>query len=42
MAGAQEKNPSMSEDDICKLIRNASFVPVERDSLYNFINIFAF
>lgn len=41
MAGAQEKNPSMSEEDICRLIRNASFVPVERDSLYNFINIFA-
>jgi aminodeoxyfutalosine synthase len=41
MAGADEKNPEMSTDEICKLIRDSGFVPVERDSLYNFIHTFA-
>jgi aminodeoxyfutalosine synthase len=41
MAGAEEKNPSMTSDDICKLIRDAGYIPAERDSLYNFINTFA-
>ena len=35
MAGAEEKNPSMTADEIDKLIRQAGFIPVERDSLYN-------
>jgi aminodeoxyfutalosine synthase len=35
MAGSEEGNPSMSKDEICKLIRQAGFIPVERDSLYN-------
>jgi len=37
MAGAEEKNPSMSIDEICTLIRQAGYKPVERDSLYNII-----
>jgi aminodeoxyfutalosine synthase len=41
MAGAEEKNPEMTTDQICKLISDAGFVPVERDSLYNFIHTFA-
>jgi len=41
MAGADEKKPEMTTDEICRLIREAGFVPVERDSLYNFINTFA-
>jgi len=41
MAGSDEKNPEMTTDEICRLIREAGFVPVERDSLYNFINTFA-
>ena len=41
MAGSEEKNPEMTTDEICRLIRDAGFVPVERDSLYNFINTFA-
>jgi aminodeoxyfutalosine synthase len=41
MAGAEEKNPEMTTDEICTLIRDTGFVPVERDSLYNFINTFA-
>jgi aminodeoxyfutalosine synthase len=35
MAGAEDKNPSMSTEEICTLIRQAGFEPVERDSLYN-------
>jgi aminodeoxyfutalosine synthase len=34
MAGSKEENPAMSSDEICKLIRQSGFVPVERDSLY--------
>jgi len=34
MAGSEEENPSMSSDEICTLIRQAGFIPVERDSLY--------
>jgi len=35
MAGAEEKNPSMTSGEICKLISEAGCIPVERDSLYN-------
>lgn len=35
MAGAEEGNPSMTAAEISRLIREAGFVPVERDSLYN-------
>lgn len=41
MAGSLEKNPAMSTNEICSLIRDAGFVPVERDSVYNFIHTFA-
>jgi aminodeoxyfutalosine synthase len=34
MAGSKEENPSMTTEEICKLIREAGFLPVERDSLY--------
>lgn len=34
MAGADEK-PVMTTTEICKLIRDAGYLPVERDSLYN-------
>jgi len=37
MAGAGEENPSMSTDEICILIRDAGFNPVERDSVYNVV-----
>jgi len=39
MAGAKEENPAMTTEEICKLIREAGFNPVERDSLYNPIQI---
>ncbi len=35
MAGAEEKNPSMATGEISRLIAEAGFDPVERDSLYN-------
>ncbi len=35
MAGAKEENPSMTTEEICTLIKEAGFNPVERDSLYN-------
>jgi aminodeoxyfutalosine synthase len=41
MAGSREKNPEMSTDEICKLIRDAGFVAVERDSVYNLLHTFA-
>ncbi len=34
MAGSEEENPAMSTEEICKLITQAGFIPVERDSLY--------
>lgn len=41
MAGSEEKNPEMTTDEVCKLVSDAGFIPVERDSLYNFIHTFA-
>jgi aminodeoxyfutalosine synthase len=35
MAGAEDKNPAMTTDEICTLIRQAGFEPAERDSCYN-------
>ena len=37
MAGSTESSPSMSTNEICRLISEAGYVPVERDSLYNTI-----
>jgi aminodeoxyfutalosine synthase len=42
MAGSGEAKPEMTTEDICKLIMDAGYVPVERDSLYNFIHTFTF
>jgi aminodeoxyfutalosine synthase len=38
MAGS-EQNPSMSTENICELIKQSGFIPVERDSLYNTIKV---
>jgi len=35
MAGSKEESPSMKTEEICRLIREAGLIPVERDSLYN-------
>jgi len=37
MAGSKEEKPAMSTEEICKLISEAGYTPVERDSLYNTI-----
>jgi aminodeoxyfutalosine synthase len=34
MAGSEEEKPVMTTDEICNLIREAGYIPVERDSLY--------
>lgn len=40
MAGSEEKNPAMSTEDLVSLIKQAKRLPVERDTLYNEIEIF--
>jgi aminodeoxyfutalosine synthase len=40
MAGAVEKNPAMSTDQLVNLIRQAGRVAVERDTLYRELNTF--
>jgi aminodeoxyfutalosine synthase len=37
MAGSKEENPAMTTEEICSLIREAGFIPVERDTLYNVV-----
>lgn len=37
MAGSKEENPSMTTEELCKLVHEAGFIPVERDTLYNII-----
>lgn len=40
MAGAEEKNPKMSTQDLAYLIQSAGYIPVERDSLYNILHVY--
>jgi len=40
MAGAEDKNPAMSTEQIIKLIKEARREPVERDSIYNVVRNF--
>ena len=37
MAGAEEKTPTLTTEQLCELILDASRIPVERDTLYNVI-----
>jgi aminodeoxyfutalosine synthase len=39
MAGSTEEKPALTTEEICHLIREAGFIPVERDSLYNPIKL---
>ena len=41
MAGAEEQTPAMSTEDICDLIYAVGKIPVERDTLYNELHVFA-
>lgn len=40
MAGSEEQSPSMSTEDICDLITAVGKTPVERDTLYNELEVF--
>ncbi len=40
MAGAEDKNPKMSTQDIIFLIKQAHRIPAERDTLYNIIKTY--
>jgi aminodeoxyfutalosine synthase len=40
MAGSEEQNPSMSTQDLVKLIRAVGRKPIERDTLYNVVTDF--
>jgi aminodeoxyfutalosine synthase len=37
MAGANDKSPKMTVDELCEMARQSRFIPVERDSLYHAI-----
>jgi aminodeoxyfutalosine synthase len=37
MAGAEDEKPAMTTEEIVSLIKNAGFVAVERDTIYNVI-----
>lgn len=37
MAGAGDKSPRMTVDELCEMARQSHFIPVERDSLYSVI-----
>jgi aminodeoxyfutalosine synthase len=37
MAGSKEDNPAMTTKEICSIIRDEGYIPVERDTLYNVI-----
>ena len=35
MAGAEEKNPKMTTNEIVEMIKNVGKKPIQRDTLYN-------
>lgn len=41
MAGSEEQNPSMSTEAICDLIKQVGRTPVERDTVYNEIQVYS-
>lgn len=41
MAGSEEQNPTMNTEQLVSLIQQAGRVAIERDTLYNEINVFA-
>ncbi|MCK9562352.1 MAG: aminofutalosine synthase MqnE [Bacteroidales bacterium] len=40
MAGAEDTNPSMTQEQMVQLIRDARKIPVERDSIYTKMHVF--
>jgi len=41
MAGAEEQSPSLSTEELCDMIEAVGKIPVERDTLYNELKVFA-
>jgi len=41
MAGAEEQNPSLSTEELCDMINAVHKTPVERDTLYNELKVYA-
>jgi aminodeoxyfutalosine synthase len=42
MAGSEEQSPSMTTEELVMLIKQAGRKPVERDTLYNEVEVFPF
>jgi len=40
MAGSEEQKPTLTTDELIRIIQNARRIPVERDTLYNTIKIY--
>ena len=40
LAGSEEQNPAMTTEELCALIQHVGKTPVERDSVYNEIEVF--
>lgn len=41
MAGAEEQNPALTTEELCNMIESVGRIPVERDTLYNELRVFA-
>ncbi|MBX2905752.1 MAG: aminofutalosine synthase MqnE [Taibaiella sp.] len=41
MAGSEEQSPSLTTEELCDMIEAVGKIPVERDTLYNEIQVFA-
>jgi aminodeoxyfutalosine synthase len=41
MAGSEEQTPAMSTEQLCELIQSVHRTPVERDTLYNELHVYA-
>ena len=40
MAGSEEQSPTLTTEELVQLIRQVRRIPVERDTLYNEIQVF--
>jgi len=41
MAGSEEQNPALTTEELCDMIQAVGHIPVERDTLYNEITVYA-
>ncbi len=41
MAGSEEQSPSLTTEELCDMIEAVGKIPVERDTLYNELKVFA-